>query len=86
MSPLYENTRQLFVKVFYDSTIPDASFFNHVSTSPIKGSRLQLCTSFWKDPQLEPVGSKISILSSPGPKMFLLPGPVPKISDMMNFS
>ncbi len=35
-------------------------------------------------------GSKISILSGPGPEIFLLPGPGPgpgpKISDMMNFS
>ncbi len=39
---------------------------------------------------VEPVGSgsKISILSGPGPgpEIFLLPGPGPKISDMMNFS
>ncbi len=42
------------------------------------------------DPDPDPIGSasgsKISILSGPGPEIFLPPGPGPKISDMMNFS
>jgi hypothetical protein len=55
---------------------------------------IRICSIHARARRVDPVGSGfgsrsiISILSGPGPEIFLLPGPGPgpKISDMMNFS